>query len=101
MNNSNNSLKKSARSLWAYHQWWTDRLARRATHKAMDIPDDGFHVNNGLGWKELAILGAFGLGAYHLATRPTPSPVPAVTAPVAPSITVTVLGFMSSPRLAT
>ena len=84
MNNSNNSSKNSARGLWAANQRWRDRLARKGAHKALDIPDGGTHISTGLGWKELAVLGALGIGAYHLANQPTPptTPVPAVAAPV-------------------
>ncbi len=35
---------------------------------------------SGLGWKELAVLGALGLGGYYVATQPNevPQPIPQV-----------------------
>jgi hypothetical protein len=72
---------------------WRTKLNKKLRHKALDIPmDDDVQVknttttNSGLGWKELAALGAIligGGGLYQLgsykAQQATP---PAVVAPV-------------------
>jgi len=67
---------------------WRDDLNRRFTHKALDLPLDDMqiHVNreNGIGWRELAVLGVFlVLAAWLLGTwfhaTPAPSqPPPAI-----------------------
>jgi len=63
---------------------WRNRLHRKLAHKSLDIADtEDVNVDNsriGMGWKELAVLGALGLGGFHLygkQTSPTPPPTPA------------------------
>ncbi len=71
---------------------WFERQLKftdKVKHMALDVPMDDDPMNNvgnryrfGLGWKELAVAGAIGLGSWHLATRqPEPVDPPAVTAP--------------------
>jgi len=64
---------------------WRTRLHRRLTHKSLDIPEtDDVYVDNskrGLGWKELAVIAATGLGGaglYSLSQSST-APVPPVS----------------------
>ncbi len=49
---------------------WRQKTARRATNKALDLPEDDVNTNvsnrTGLDWKGLAILGATVLGAFGL-----------------------------------
>lgn len=78
---------------WVGAELWRNRLQRRATHKALDIADDEMDFNQsiqkGMGWKELAVIAATGLGAAHLLTKNSdqaPAPVPqAVVQPAVPS----------------
>lgn len=66
---------------------WHDELSRRFTKRSLDIPDDEMNnVGNktGMGWKELAVIGALILGggalsAHFLGDKAAP---PAVVAPV-------------------
>jgi len=55
-------------------QEWQDRLCKKATHTALDIPEDvDIQANKyGLGWKELLVLviGMLGAGALFAANRP-------------------------------
>jgi len=51
---------------------WHDKLNRRFTHRALDIPDD--EMNNignksGMGWKELAVIGVILLGTLWFVTN--------------------------------
>jgi hypothetical protein len=73
-------------------QRWREELAKKASYKALDIPDDDMHinVNKGIGAKELAIMGlmgfgagglSFGLGQWMNGGSQTP---PAVLAPAQP-----------------
>ena len=45
---------------WGRNADWRDNLEKRATHKALDIPEDDVNISvqKGMGWKELAIVGA-------------------------------------------
>ena len=75
---------------------WREKLAEKATYKALDIPMDPSDVAirtnqtnvQGLGWKELATIGAIGLGGGALgyaALKPGPPPQPpAAVAPANP-----------------
>lgn len=77
---------------------WREKLAEKASHKALDIPMDsalGINTNttnvSGIGWKEMAVVGGgllgatgLGLGAYA-ALKPGPPPQPpAAVAPANP-----------------
>ena len=70
---------------------WQCKLFRKASHKALDIPDDDMDLNvrNGMGWKELAVVGAMVLGAAwgakYFAVPESPAP-PAVTVPATPPV---------------
>lgn len=87
--------KASIWPLFTYNQWWQQRLARQAAHKAMDIPpDDGMNIKNGIGWPELLVIGVLLLGSVGLmmlATRhgkrsePAPIVAPAQSADPADS----------------
>ena len=68
-------------TLWRRNQTWRDDLAKRAAHKALDIPEDmGVNVTHqtatGIGWKELVALGLMGAagagGAYLLTAKDAP-----------------------------
>lgn len=73
---------------WLRSSRWRDRLAKKATHKALNIPEDDTDIRNttqhfnGLGWKELIVLGAMMLGGFYLlqAAR-QPVEAPPVVAP--------------------
>jgi hypothetical protein len=72
---------------WHEHQKWSDRLHRKAAHKALDIEDDAMISvqKSGMGWKELAVvavgmLGGTVVGANYFAGEPA---TPAVTQPPA------------------
>ncbi len=77
-------------ALYGHNSKSSDRhavLQDEVTRKALDLPEAmNQNIRTGLGWKELLVVGALGLGAYHLATRTPPaqlpSPVPAAAAPV-------------------
>lgn len=65
---------------------WQDDLHRRACHRALDMPEDDMNIRTGLGWKELAVIGAMvlgagGLGIWGTSTPETPQPQPPATAP--------------------
>lgn len=48
---------------WLANSRWRDRLSRKATHKALDIPDDDMQITTGLSGKAVAaIAAACGLG---------------------------------------
>lgn len=66
---------------------WKNGLHKKATHKALDIPmEEAVNVDNsrvGLGWKELAVIAATGLGGLWLYDqRTTEAPAPTQVAPV-------------------
>lgn len=65
---------------------WRSNLAKKATYKALEIPlEDGIGVSvvNGLGWKEIAAIGAISLGfLFGLRSLDTQ---PATVAPVSDS----------------
>ena len=75
--------------------WWQGRLHRKATHKALDIPDDedmniSTSSTSGLGWKELLSIGTIGLVGIGLLlwgftalTRPT---APTIVQPNPPHV---------------
>ena len=69
------------------------RLYLKAAHKALDIADDNMHINasnRGIGWKELAVVGAAIVAVCALwlwsqrLTPPALAPEPAAVAPVKP-----------------
>lgn len=75
-------------SHWLQNATWRDKLHKRAAHKALDIDEepmisaDRQTINyGGLGWKEMAVLGALGLGG--LAMFRGREPAPAATPPAA------------------
>ena len=78
---------------WTANAIWRDKLAEKATKKALDIPDDDVNINtrSGMTWKELAVLGVIALGCTALAgdaLRPVISPSGVnnnVTVPQAPA----------------
>lgn len=53
-------------------QRWRDSLARKLSHKALDIGDDDMQLNvdnrrhAGFGWKEMAVVGALALAGFWL-----------------------------------
>lgn len=65
-------------------QQWRQKLAKKATHMALDIPEDDVQITNqnqtGMGWKELATIGAvmLGLGWAWVFHASAPSTAPAV-----------------------
>lgn len=76
---------------------WREKLAEKVAHKSVDIPMDNqmaIQADNrttnvqGMGWKELAAIGALGLGGilgYGAVTKPTiVQPPAAAVAPAAP-----------------
>lgn len=90
---SKDSLLDQFRGLWKENAVWRDRLARRASHAALDIPDDEMQIkggdkitlNQGLGAKGLvglaAAIGIPWIGAaalaYSIYTKPdAPSEIP-------------------------
>lgn len=71
MESSKESSGIDKQGLWGW--WhdslqWKDKLQKRAVHKALDIPEseEMQNVGNkiGMGWKELAVIGAILLGGY-------------------------------------
>jgi len=93
MNNSPNSSaipsavpnKETLYGEWLAANRWRDRLYRRASHKALDIPDDDdmIRVSNrsGFGWKELAVIAVAALAGWALLTDRRPD-VPGVIPPI-------------------
>ncbi len=71
---------KSPYELWEASQRWRQDLFRRATHKALDIPEDDVNINtkSGMGWKELLVIGVILLtgmgGVGWLLKDKTPAP---------------------------
>ena len=68
---------------WKKSAQWRDSLHRRMSHKALDIPDEDMieanRINVGIGWKEMAVVGALGLGAWWLLSdKPDATPPAAV-----------------------
>lgn len=67
---------------------WKDRLSRKLAHKAVDIADDD-PMNNvgnksGMGWKELAVVGAIVVGSIFAIRASAPdATVPVVPVPAA------------------
>ncbi len=61
-------------------QKWREGLAKKASHKALDIPlDDDMIINvrKGWGWRELLILGTVACGmAWLLSRENVPEPIP-------------------------
>lgn len=104
MSESNNSSPTSdpitepdKETLWGWWREankWQQSLHRKATHKALDIPDDmgdieaNKVINSGMGWKELAVLGGLGLGGLYVVNdkgEQVPlTPPPAVVQPAQP-----------------
>ena len=50
--------KRSLYGEWLRNSRWRDALARRATHKALNMPEDDMqiHASHGLDWKGLAVI---------------------------------------------
>lgn len=68
---------------WGKNQDWRSKLEEKAAHKALDIPEDDvvkskrIETNyNGLGFRELAVIGMLGLVGY-MALKDSPAPAPA------------------------
>ena len=62
------------------------KFALKAAHKALDIAEDDVQITttqSGFGWKELAVIGAIGLGVAWMFNQKEPAPVvpPAQTSP--------------------
>ena len=55
--------------VWSWNQHWRQNLERKATHKALGIPDDDMNITTGMGWKELAIVGALIVGGIWGGTK--------------------------------
>lgn len=67
--------KRTLYGEWLRNSRWKDKLHERAAAKSLDLPeDDVIHAprtnttTNGVGWKELAVIGALVLGAGGLGT---------------------------------
>lgn len=54
---------------------WRESLWKKVLHKSLDIGEDDMgdvnapkttSISNGLGWRELAVLGLLGLGAWYV-----------------------------------
>jgi len=76
---------------WTRNSRWRDKLHERAAHKALDIPEDG-EMNNvgnrsGMGWKELAVIGAmvagtgYGVAQFNNSNVTTEPAPPVASAP--------------------
>jgi hypothetical protein len=91
---------------WARNIDWRDKLHKKASHKALDIPEDDVIqssnkeiTNNGLGFKELIALGLLGLGGAYMITnnnnqQPTPpTQPPPVVAPDNDTDTISDVSF--------
>jgi hypothetical protein len=65
---------------WKKERQWQSDLYRKAAHKSLDIPEDPMGINapkttvSGMGWKELLVLAAAGLGGFYLYDRSTGEP---------------------------
>ncbi len=85
METSKESAGVDKQGLWGW--WhssieWQDALHKKAAHKALDIPEAEPVINStnttGVGWKELAVMGALIAGLVgvtqlnNTATPPTP-----------------------------
>jgi len=90
MVNLDNGTSPGARAVWS---WWDDQARKRnklddqMARQSLGIAEDGMiNVVNGLGWKELAILGAimFGGGWGLLQMNKPEAPPPAVQQPAGP-----------------
>lgn len=74
---------------WREGNAWQQQLHRRASHKALDIPEDmgdiqaNKSITSGMGWKELAVLGALGIGGYQVTQNTTQNAAPPATPPAA------------------
>jgi hypothetical protein len=82
---------------WLANSQWRDRLSRKATHKALDIPDgDDMNITTGMSGKAVAAIAAacglgpvgaiVAMGLLNAADSPDPAtpvvqPPPAVVAP--------------------
>lgn len=54
--------------------------------KSLDLPEDmNTTIRNGLGWKEIVVLGGIALGAVYLINQPTPPPAPGPAPTVVPA----------------
>jgi hypothetical protein len=52
---------------WRSNAAWREKLDRKMAHKALDIPEgDPVNIKQGIGWKELAVIGAMILGSGGL-----------------------------------
>lgn len=69
---------------------WRDKLYRRTIHKALDMQlEDDMHVDNskrqyGITWKEMAVIGALGLGGFYVynqSNQQQPAQQPAALSP--------------------
>lgn len=79
---------------WGRNQAWRDKVQEQMIRKSLDIPENDMQVHqstkNGMGWKELAVIGALVGGAGYagktLATSSaTATSTPAAVAPAEPS----------------
>lgn len=68
---------------------WRNKLHKRLAHKSLDIPlDEDMNVTNtrvGLGWKELAVIAATGLGGFYLWNQTNQPATPTQPAAVSPN----------------
>lgn len=76
----NNTNDPWAWSLWRNHMTWKNDLDRKAAHKALGLPEDmnisADNRRSGLGWKEMAVLAAAGLGGWHMYNQSQQPPIP-------------------------
>ena len=85
MSNAGNSSTEPINrfwDVWSWNQHWRQNLERKATHKALGIPDDDMNIttSTGMGWKELAIMSALIAAAAWagmcFTNQPAPQPQP-------------------------
>ena len=79
--------KQALYGWWHKAQEWQDKLHRKAAHKALDIEDDvsvnsTTQTNSGIGWKELAVIGAILLAGGYGLTQLIQTTTVEATAPV-------------------
>jgi len=78
--------KRTLYGEWLRNSRWRDKVHKQATLKALDMPEDEMSVSvqQGMTWKELAVIAALVVGiggvALSLATKPAPAPPPPVPA---------------------
>jgi hypothetical protein len=81
--------KNSLWGWWREGNAWQPQLHKRASYKALDIPEEMGDIQanksivSGIGWKELAVLGALGIGGYQVTQNNTNTATPPPAPPAA------------------